>query len=347
VPVRNQNLSGLCYIAWDTTLNIGKLGDVQNHVLRLILDGVETQPSQQPQEVDPTNCPGLYKLSLAAFEMDAAVVVLHGTSSTNSVIIIPVQLTTSVVASLTAAQFNVGTQIWTNQQLALWSADALADIAVNVPCIFARECLPITQGKSVYTLPNYVRTLRRVTWRGKSLEPASWEELQLLTPATVFLDVGSSANIETSVSRPLFYAMHPTNPYDIRLHPCPNETFTINGEPDPYSPIPNSPSCIIDYWREPDTTGTNPLISLPPYISRRTQKAYVLSVAFAAEGKGQDGNASNYYDKKYQFLLDQFRAINEGCFISKKYSLGDGMLDPQNYRYPRPMLGPNFERTIF
>ncbi len=266
----------------------------------------------------------------------------------DSLVLSDVQLNSSPNQNILAAiLFNTGTPIWTDQQLALWASDALADIAVNVPCIFARECIVITMGRSVYTLPNYVRTLRRVTWRGKSLEPASWEELQLLTPATVFLGPESTANVETSQSRPLFYAMHPTNPYDIRLHPCPNESFTISGEPDPYSPIPNSPSCIIDYWREPDITGTNPLISLPPYISRRTQKAYVLSVAFAAEGKGQDGDASNYYDKKYQFLLDQFKMINEGCFISKKYSLGDGMLDPQNYRYPRPFLPPNFERTIF
>ena len=167
-------------------------------------------------------------------------------------------------------------QIWSDQQLALWASDALADIAVNVPCIFARECLAVTVGRSVYTLPNYVRTLRRVTWRGRTLDPASWEELQLLSPATVFLALGSSANVETSISLPLFYAMHPTNPYDIRFHPCPNESFTVGGEPDPYSPIPNSPSCIIDYWREPDTTGSNPVISLPPYIARRTQKAYVL-----------------------------------------------------------------------
>lgn len=238
-------------------------------------------------------------------------------------------------------------QIWTDQQLALWSADAISDIAINVNCIWVRECLPVTAGVSVLHLPEYVRTLCRVTWRGRTLEPQSWEELQMLTPATVFLALGSSANVETSQSKPLFYAMHPTNPYDIRLYPTPNESFTVSGEPDPYSPIPNSPSCIITHWREPDTSGNNPVVSLPPYIMRRTQKAYVLSVAFAADGKGQDGDASNYYDKKYQFLLSQFRAINEGCFVSKKYSLGDGMLDPQNFRYPRPTHGPNFERVIF
>jgi hypothetical protein len=239
------------------------------------------------------------------------------------------------------------TQIWANSQLEQWSTDAIGQIAVDVNCIWARECLATTARVSVYTLPTYVRSLRRVTWRSRSLEPQSWEELQLLTPTTIFVSPNNTLNIESSQSRPLFYAMHPTNAYDIRLYPTPDESFTISGEPDPYSPTSNSPSCIIEYWRKPDDTGTKPTVSLPPYIARRTQKAYVLWKAFAAEGKGQDFQASNYYQKRYEFLIGMFRQINEGCFVSKKYSLGDGMLDPQNYRYPRPMLGPNFERVIF
>ncbi len=237
--------------------------------------------------------------------------------------------------------------IWTDQQLEQWSEDALGQIAIDVRCIWQRECLPVLRGQSVYTLPSYVRTLQRVTWRGKSLEPQSWEELTLLTPATVFLSQGSSANIESVVSRPLHYAMHPTNPYDIRLFPCPDETFTAAGEPNVYSPQVNTPSCIIDYWREPDTSNNNPLISLPPYVERRMQKAYVMWKAFAAEGKGQDFDASNYYQSRYNFMIGQFRSINEGCFVAKKYSMGEGMLDPQNFRYPRPTLNPNFERVIF
>ncbi len=241
------------------------------------------------------------------------------------------------------------TPIWTDQQLEQWTKDAYPQIAVDVNCIWARECIPTTRGISVVTLPSYVRTLRRVTWRGWTLEPQSWEELCLLTPATVFLDYppNNAANIETSQSRPLFYAMHPTNPYDIRFYPSPDASFTVNGEPNPYAPTPNSPSCIIDYWREPDPTNTNPLISLPPYIERHTMKAYVLWKAFSAEGKGQDFQAAEYYQQKYEFLIAEFRSINEGCFVAKKYSLGDGMLDPDNYRYPRPTLSPRFERTIF
>ncbi len=237
--------------------------------------------------------------------------------------------------------------IWTDAQITQWAEDAVGQIAVDVNCIFVRECVPTQRGQSVIKLPDYVRSLRRVCWRGRSLEPQSWEELQFLNPSTVFLGSGSSANKET-VGKPLFYAPHPTNPYDVRLYPCPDESFLVSGEPNPYAPQPNSPSCIIEFWREPDPSNSNPLISIPPYILRRTQKAYVLWKAFAAEGKGQDMDASNYYQTKYNFLISQFQMINSGCFVAKRYNLDEGgLLDPQRFRYPKPLHNPNFERVIF
>lgn len=239
-------------------------------------------------------------------------------------------------------------QIWSDEQLNQWTKDAIDHIAVDVNCIWQRECIAITAGQSLYTLPSYVRTLSRVTYRSKTVDAVSFEEMQMLSPATVILEQGSAANIETTRSRPQFYAMHPTNPYDIRFYPTPSESFTISGEPDPYAPTPNSPSCIISYWRVPDLTNSNPIISLPPYIFRRIMKAFVLWKAFAAEGKGQELLASNFYKMKYDHLIEQFRSINEGVYISKRYALGENAIDPLwDSRYPRPSLGTNFERVIF
>jgi hypothetical protein len=237
--------------------------------------------------------------------------------------------------------------IWSNTLLAQLQADAIGQISIDLQCIFARECIVTTAGVSVITLPPYVRTLRRVTWRGRSLDPLNWEELTLVSPATVFVSPGNPNNIETSLGRPLYYAMHPTNIYDIRLYPSPSESFAANGETDVYSPQVNTPSCIIDYYREPDTTNSDPTISLPPYILRRTQKAYALWKAFAAEGKGQNMRASSYYMNRYQFLIEQFRQINAGAFIGKRYAIDDGMLSIDAFRYPRPILPSNFESERF
>lgn len=345
---KGQKLDGLCYVAWDTSANAGKTGDVLNHTLRLVGDGLELIPSNSPFEVDSSGCPGLYKINLTATEVNFNIFTLAGKSSTSNVILVPVQITTTAAAALaTVVQRQNNNLIWTDAQLEQWSEDAIGQIAVDVNCIFVRECIAVTQGQSVYTLPAYVRTVRRVTWRGRTLDAESWEELTMLTPATVFLSQGSSANVETSQSRPLYYAMHPTNPYDIRLYPTPNESFTVTGESNPYAPQVNTPSCIVDFYREPDATNLIPVISIPPYILRRVQKAYVLEKAFAAEGKGQDLKASVFYGQKYQFLIDKFRSINDGCFVGKKYAIEDGSMSIDGWRYPRPILPSNFESVRF
>lgn len=237
--------------------------------------------------------------------------------------------------------------IWTDDFLSQLSTDAEQQINKDIQCIFYRFCLATTAGTSVYTLPDFVRSIIRITWRGYGLDPENWEELTLLTPATVFVAPGSSQNVETSQSRPLYYAMHPTNPYDIRVYPTPNESFLDNAE-DPYSPAPNGPSCIISCYRSIDPTFTDPTSVLPLYIDRRTRKAYVLWKAFAAEGPGQNLNASKFYQQKYQFLIDQFRKINDGAYIGKIYGIDDrGLLTSDGFRYPRPTLNPNFERVVF
>lgn len=237
--------------------------------------------------------------------------------------------------------------IWTDDYINQLEVDGLQQINQDVQAVWQRFCLATTRGVSVYTLPDFVRSVLRITWRGYGLDSANWEEMTLLTPATVFIQPGDKQNIETSQSRPLYYAMHPTSPYDIRVYPCPDESFASNAE-DPYAPAPNGPSCIVTCFRTVDATGDDATAQLPDYIVRRTQKAYVLWKAFAAEGKGQNLAASKYYKMRYDQLITVFRSINEGCFIGKRYSLDDGsLLNNDGFKYPKPTLSPRFERTIF
>lgn len=231
------------------------------------------------------------------------------------------------------------------------ATDAEQDINKRVQCIFYRFYLPVTTGLSVYTLPSYVRSVRKISWMGKYLDAENWEELQFLTPATVFDAPGAPTNVEASVSRPLYYAMHPTNPYDVRLYPCPDTTLDVSifnplGD-DPYSPYPNEQHCTVSCWRNIDSTFGDPNSLLPTYIDRRTRKAFILWKAFSAEGKGQNLKAAAYYQQKYEFLVDRFGMINSGAFISKKYMIEDGMLVIDGFRYPRPFLPSNFERVYF
>jgi hypothetical protein len=236
--------------------------------------------------------------------------------------------------------------IWSDQFLQQLEQDAGDYILNEIACLFQKFYLPVVSGTSVYTLPPQVKSILRVTWLGRQLEPLSWDELTIITPATVV--VNSLTRIETSVGRPQWYALHPTNIHDIRLYPTPDMTFDqTTSSDDPYSPYVNEPHCNISCWRYIDSSGVDPTAQLPSYIFRRTMKAYVLWKAFKQEGKGQNLTASKFYKGKLDYLIAKFRSINAGTFVSKRYSLGDGDNGIENFRYPKPIYPANFERVLF
>lgn len=241
--------------------------------------------------------------------------------------------------------------IWSDDFLNQLALDAEQEIVKDVDCLYKRFCLAITKGVSVYQLPDYVRSIRSVSWRGRKLDPASWEELQLLSPATAIVAEGSGptypqTGIETSVSRPLWYALHPTNVHSIRLYPCPDETFVDTGF-DPYAQAVNEANCIVACWRNVDSTFQDPTALLPKYIDRRTRKAFILWRAFEKDGKGQVAAAAQFYKAKYDYLTQNFRMINEQAFIGKRYNIDDGVLTVDQFRYPKPILPSNFERFFY
>lgn len=90
---RGQSVT-LQYVAWDTANNAGKTGDNANHTLRWVKDGTSAALDGSPtiSEVDATNAPGLYKVTLSATDCTCNVGTLCGKSSTSGIVIIPVTI---------------------------------------------------------------------------------------------------------------------------------------------------------------------------------------------------------------------------------------------------------------
>ena len=89
---RGQTIT-IAYVAWDTSANAGKTGDVANHTLRWVKDGTSSAPTNAAAEVDSTNAPGLYKLVLTGTECTADAGILCGKSATANISIMPVTIT--------------------------------------------------------------------------------------------------------------------------------------------------------------------------------------------------------------------------------------------------------------
>lgn len=228
--------------------------------------------------------------------------------------------------------------IWTDDFLNKINDDAGNDILDAEECLFHKFYLAITAGISTYTLPSKVRSLRKIKYRGITIDELSWQEFMIINPMSAFVDSGDK--IEVPQSRPRFYAFHPTNNKQIRFYPCPDETLSASGG-DPYSPLINEARCNITCWRNIDETITDAY--LPAYIDKRTRKAFVLWKAFGKEGKGQNLRAADYYKQKYDYLLARFKVINTKAFVSKIYSLSGS----SHRLFPRkPRLPSNFEMKI-
>ncbi len=81
------------YVAWDTVNNVGKTGDVANHTLRWIKDGTASATTNAASEVDATNAPGVYKLTLTTAECTCDSGTLAGKSSSANISIMPKDVT--------------------------------------------------------------------------------------------------------------------------------------------------------------------------------------------------------------------------------------------------------------
>lgn len=89
MAVKNAAIT-VVILAWDTAANAAKTGDAANLTVRGIRDGVEFTPSApNVTQVDATNRPGEYFVSLTAAENNGIDLSVGGKSSTASVAVIP------------------------------------------------------------------------------------------------------------------------------------------------------------------------------------------------------------------------------------------------------------------
>jgi len=227
--------------------------------------------------------------------------------------------------------------IWESAYLNQLLEDAEDYITASIDCIFDRFSFPVISGQSVYTLPSYVTRLVRITWKGKKLYPLNFQEFCILNPASAVVSAGTK--IESPNSIPLYYVKHPTNYYDIRLYPTPGEDLA-QVTTDLWGANINT-GLIVSCYRTQSRSAD--YLHLSNILIRRIKKAYLLVKAFAKEGKGQNIQASQYYQKKLDLLLGALKEINSNVFLGKIRILND-TFNASRFGTPgRPVLPSDYE----
>lgn len=94
MPLYGQSLV-VDYYAYDVNTGAPKTGDAANHTVYIRKDGGSLQTySGTITEVDATNAPGLYSITLSASDMQASKVTVYVKSSTSGVLIHPIPVFT-------------------------------------------------------------------------------------------------------------------------------------------------------------------------------------------------------------------------------------------------------------
>ena len=169
----------------------------------------------------------------------------------------------------------------------------------NHHCITDRTALSIVSGTSTYSLPSYLIDIRRITWKGLKIYPASHRSLR-----------ESQLSLTNTASVPYNYIFDNIGQAQIRFYPIPSVTIASIGTNLYGSEIANR--VIVDFYRSPDYA----TFIIPSFFRKRLIKAYVLKMCFSIEGRGQNLKASkywhdkwNYYNEIYGMLLEEL--INE------------------------------------
>lgn len=170
-----------------------------------------------------------------------------------------------------------------------FSQDGENDFVQDYPCILTRIALTITANVSTYTLPDNVRSIRRITWtNGFKLDPLGQRNMR---------DVFQYA---TQVGTPYWYIFNNIGQNKIQFFPIPPANVTPSGL-NLYSDAIGK-DVIIEYFTMPNFSTT----FIPPYFRRRLLKAYVLKMCFGVENQGQNLKNAQYFDQRWNQLKEKY-----------------------------------------
>lgn len=160
-------------------------------------------------------------------------------------------------------------------------------VSQEVDFLIDRISLNILPNVAIYTLPDYCRSIRRITYLGLKLDPLPYRNLR---------DVFGPGN---QVSTPFWYIYSNVQQNSIQLFPIPGDTIpNVTNVWD--SDIPNG--CIVEFWRISDNSN----FIMPPWARNQVCKRYVAKQTYTVEGASQNLKLAAYYEKQWILWKQRF-----------------------------------------
>lgn len=212
----------------------------------------------------------------------------------------------AIDSTVVARYFNQGEQALSNEK------DFLYD----------RISLSINSGTATYQLPDYCKSIAKVIWQGKYLEPL---------PQRNFREVFQSA---TQKGKPFWYIFNNVNLNNIQFFPNPSTTIAVVTDPWNLQGTNNYQNgVIVEFSRISDNLN----FTVPPSLRRQLLKYWVARQVYSKEGPLQNLKLAQYYEKKWETKKQEFFDwLDEMYLKPRKFILAE--IVSSNYFPAQPVL---------
>lgn len=193
----------------------------------------------------------------------------------------------------------------TNSDFERFLDDGENDFCTERPFLVGRYSPPIVSGTSTYQLPDYILSIRRITFLGQKLDPLTKRNER---------EVFQSA---TQQGLPFWYVFNNIGALKIKLFPTPNQNLAAGTNiwsTDILS------SCIIEYYR----TNDDSTFVIPAWKKRQFLAAYVAKRACQTDGPSMDLKGVKFYTdlwmrnkEQFSILLDELYGLARKLVISE------------------------------
>jgi hypothetical protein len=210
-------------------------------------------------------------------------------------------------------------------------AEAETAICADYSFIIDRYVLPIVTNEYLYELPDYVSNIRRITYRGRKLNPYSGTE-QILS--------GSTPQ-RYSQGEPREYIYNFLGRKTIRFFPTPAET--IAGTGDGWSGSVIREKCVVEFFRTPDTS--DEYKRLPEWLRTQMCEDYAILQLAKMDNAGYDLKTIQRFSAKWNQTKENIAKIKSLLFRSspKSFVIASELV---RQRPARPQLPWNFGRIV-
>jgi hypothetical protein len=196
------------------------------------------------------------------------------------------------------------------------------ELSSEKPFLVDRIALETVVDQSTYTLPDYVVSIRRVTYLGWKLDP-----LPRRNQREVFQNA-------TQEGQPFWYIFNNIGANLLQLFPTPNAALGL-GTGNLYSTDIET-CCIVEFFRATDNVN----FTIISCLRRQMLKLYAAYRAYSIDGPGQNLKLAQYYMQRWMLAKQQFVELIDDLYtLPRKLMISEVV--SSNYFPGEPVLPIN------